>query len=77
MMSENGTGRIARLIEKTREERKLSACQLAIELGISRQTLYDWKKEKYIPRTATLGKISSKGGWKEIFARDLSLILLQ
>ncbi len=67
---------IKSLIDETMRAMKLSAHQLANELGVSHQTIYDWMAGKYTPKFETLRKIRVLGGWKTIFAIKFSLILL-
>jgi len=69
---------IKNLIEETMRAGKLSVHQLASELGVSHQTIYDWRDGRYAPKFQTLGKIRAldEGGWKTKFAIKFSLILL-
>ena len=75
-MLDLSTNRVSELIEKAMRDNDLSVHQLANELEVSHQTVYDWKNGKGYPRHDTLGKIRSLGGWKTIFALELSLILI-
>jgi len=67
---------IKNLIEETMRAGKLSVHQLASELGVSHQTIYDWMAGKYTPKFETLRKIRALGEWKTKFAIKFSLILL-